>query len=156
MNVELFKCDPIRWPLLYSRILRRCLLFLSIAAVAHFPPARSQSISTYHYDNFRTGWNRNETTLNAQNVPGLQLLTKVILDEQVDAQPLLAAGVAIPGQGTHDVLYVATENNTVYALDATTGAILLVRNDFGPPVPRSAHPGSVTTIRRVTASTRRL
>ena len=153
MNVELFKCDPIRWPLLYSRILRRCLLFLSIAAVAHFPPARSQSISTYHYDNFRTCCN---DTLNAQNVPGLQLLTKVILDEQVDAQPLLATGVAIPGQGTHDVLYVATENNTVYALDATTGAILLVRNDFGPPVPRSAHPGSVTTIRRVTASTRRL
>ena len=134
MSVELFKCDPIRWLLPYSRLLP----LFSIAAVADFSPARSQSISTYHYDNFRTCCN---DTLNAQNVPGLQLLTKVILDEQVDAQPLLATGVAIPGQGTHDVLYVATENNTLYALDATTGAILLVRNDFGPPVPRSALPG---------------
>ena len=36
--------------------------------------------------------------------------------------------------GSHDVVYVATEGNTVYALDATTGAVLVQRN-LGPPVP---------------------
>jgi hypothetical protein len=123
----------------YLRFLRRVLIFLSIATAAHVQTARSQSISTYHYDNLRTGWNPNETTLTPQNVPGLQLLTSVSLDEQVDAQPLLVRGLTIGGQ-THDVLYVATENDTVYALDAVTGAILLTRN-FGQPVPLSVLPG---------------
>jgi hypothetical protein len=62
----------------------------------------------------------------------------VALDDQVDAQPLLVPGVVItvgPYQGTtHDVVYVATEGNTVYAIDAHTGTILLNPN-FGTPVP---------------------
>src|SRR5262249_34843339 len=115
------------------------LLCLSIALAGSAPAARSQSILTYHYDNSRTGWNPNETTLTPQNVPGLQLLASVSLDEQVDAQPLLVRGLTIAG-GTHDVLYVATENDTVYALDAATGAILLSPN-FGTPVPQSVLPG---------------
>ena len=48
-------------------------------------------------------------------------------DGKVDAQPLFLAGVAIPGQGIHNVLYVATEHDSVYAFDADTGASLWQR-----------------------------
>ena len=55
------------------------------------------------------------------------------LDERVNAQPLLITNQSISNVGVHDVVYVATANNTVYAIDATTGAVLLSRN-FGQPV----------------------
>jgi PQQ-like domain len=136
----MYASDPMRSSSCFSRVMLGCLLLLCVAIAGYAPTAQSQSIWTYHYDNLRTGWNFNETILTPQNAPGLQLLTSVPLDEQVTAQPLLVRGVTIPGQGTHDVLYVATENDTVYALDATTGAILLTRN-FGQPVAQSALPG---------------
>ncbi len=65
------------------------------------------------------------------------LLNTVTLDDQVDAQPLLVpnetttVGVA---PGKHDVVYVATENNTVYAIDASSGTLLFQQN-LGSPVP---------------------
>jgi hypothetical protein len=97
-----------------------------------------ESVTTYHYDNYRTGWNQNETVLNATNVNSASfgLLQTVTLDQQVDAQPLVVPGVNITAgnyQGTHDVIYVVTENDTVYAIDAESGTILLSPN-FGPPV----------------------
>ncbi len=96
-------------------------------------------ITTYHYDNGRTGWNQHEITLTPANVGHLRLSTTIALDEQVNAQPLFVPGMTIAG-GRHSVVYVATSNNTIYALDAATGAILLQTN-FGPPVPQSALPG---------------
>ena len=77
-------------------------------------------ITTYHYDNGRTGWNRHETILTPANVGNLRLLSTVALDEQVNAQPLFVPGMTIAG-GRHSVVYVATANNTIYALDAATG-----------------------------------
>ena len=84
------------------------------------------AITTYHYDNYRTGWNQNETVLTPANVgsTAFGLLQTVGLDDQVDAQPLVVPGVIITAgqhQGTHDVVYVATEGNTVYAIDAHSG-----------------------------------
>jgi outer membrane protein assembly factor BamB len=94
----------------------------------------SISVTTYHYDTQRTGWNRNETLLNALTFPAtFGVLQTVALDDQVDAQPLLVPAQQIAG-GPHDVLYVVTENNSVYALDANSGAILVQRN-LGAPVP---------------------
>ncbi len=96
------------------------------------------AITTYHYDNNRTGWNQSETVLTPANVSSSSfgLLQTVALDDQVDAQPLLVPAVQITAgtlQGLHDVVYVATENNTVYAIDAHSGAVLLSPN-FGTPV----------------------
>ncbi|MGB8900996.1 MAG: PQQ-binding-like beta-propeller repeat protein [Methylocella sp.] len=71
----------------------------------------------------------------------IRMSGSVILDDQVDAQPLYVSNQTISGQSApHDVVYVATENNTVYAIDAATGAVLLSRN-LGPPVPMSSLPG---------------
>ena len=96
------------------------------------------SVTTYHYDNYRTGWNHTETTLTPANVkPGsFGLLKTVHLDDQVDAQPLVVPGVTITAgkyPGIHDVVYVVTENNTVYAIDANTRKVLLKPN-FGTPI----------------------
>ena len=96
------------------------------------------ALTTYHYDNNRTGWNQSETVLTPANVgsPSFGLLQTVALDDQVDAQPLVVPGVLITAgkyQGLHDVVYVATENNTVYAIDVHSGTVLLSPN-FGTPV----------------------
>jgi len=98
----------------------------------------SAQITTYHVDNNRTGWNSNETVLTPASVGSSSFgsLHNVALDDQVDAQPLFVPGVNITAgshQGIHDVVYVATEGNTVYAIDAESGAILLNPN-FGKPV----------------------
>ena len=101
--------------------------------------ARGQaSVTTYHYDTYRTGWNQNESVLTPANVgtTTFGVLQNVKLDDQVDAQPLVMPGVQITAgsyRGTHDVVYVATENNTVYAIDVHTGTVLLNPN-FGTPV----------------------
>lgn len=106
------------------------------AALAH-----GVNLTTYHYDNLRTGWNQNETTLTPASIAGANFgyLGQIAVDEQVDAQPLFVANVNIAG-GSHNVLYVATENNTIYAIDADTGAILISQN-YGTAVPYTALPG---------------
>jgi hypothetical protein len=95
-----------------------------------------QDVLTYHGDNLRTGWFSSETQLTPANVNAASfgLLETVTLDGRVDAEPLVALGQTITGQGVHDVVYAATENNSVYALDAASGAVLWQRN-LGTPVP---------------------
>jgi hypothetical protein len=114
------------------------LLNISSLGVGHAAHA-AQAVLTYHYDNGRTGWNSNETTLTPTKVASSSFQAQMVvqLDDQVDAQPLIVPGLAtVGGQSTqgHDVVYVVTENNTVYAIDAVTGAILAQRN-LGAPVP---------------------
>ena len=111
-------------------------MFLVAALVPALPAAQAGSlaVTTYHYDILRTGWNHAETVLSAAAFPAsFGVLQNVVLDDQVDAQPLLVPAEQIAG-GVHDVLYVVTENNSVYALDANSGAVLLQRN-LGAPVP---------------------
>ena len=78
------------------------------------------NVLTYHYDNARDGANTAETTLTPSNVNSADFGKEFSLptDGLVYAQPLLMTGVTIPGQGTRNVLYVATENDSVYAFDA--------------------------------------
>jgi hypothetical protein len=105
------------------------------------------NVITYHNDNLRTGWNQAETVLTPASVAtgGFALQAQAILDGQVDAQPLFLSAQSIPGQGTHDVVYVATENDTVYALDAASGAVL-ASNGLGTPVPQAALPNGCDNV----------
>ena len=77
-------------------------------------------VLTYHNDNARTGQALNEDILSPTNVTmnHFGLLWVLPTMGLVDAQPLYAAGVSIPGQGVHNVLFVATERDIVYAFDA--------------------------------------
>ncbi len=84
------------------------------------------SVLTAHNDVARTGQNLAETTLTTSNVNSATFgkLFRVTLDGKVDAQPLYVPKIAVPNHGTHNLLIVATENDSLYALDADTGAQL--------------------------------
>ena len=105
-----------------------------------------EAVTTYHNDNLRTGWNAHETILTPAKVqsPNFGRLHSVVVDDQVDAQPLIVPRVRMTAgtdQGTHDVVYVATEADSVYAIDAESGDVLLRRN-FGAAVPAYMLPGA--------------
>lgn len=83
-------------------------------------PAVAQKVITSQFDNARSGANRVETTLTPRNV-NVRRFGKIFtlkVDGDVYAQPLFLAGLEIPGKGRHDVLFVATEHDSVYAFDA--------------------------------------
>jgi hypothetical protein len=82
-------------------------------------PALGQ-VTTSQYDNARTGATLNEKVLTSQNVNAKQFgkLGAFKVNGAVYAQPLFVPSVEIPGKGMHDVLFVATEHDSVYAFDA--------------------------------------
>jgi hypothetical protein len=83
------------------------------------------NVTTYHYDNTRTGWNASETDLTPATVSGghFGLLATLSVDDNVFAQPLMVSNFVI-GKTKHNVLIIATGANTVYAFDAQTYATL--------------------------------
>ena len=80
----------------------------------------STDVVTHHYDVSRSGVNSTETLLTTSNVNSTTFgkVGEFAVDGQIDGQALFVSQLAIPGQGNKDVLYVATENDTVYAVDA--------------------------------------
>src|SRR5258706_3231627 len=98
----------------------RCGIAAAVLALALLPrTAGAVNVTTQHNNNQRLGANTSETTLNTANVTVSRfgtLFTDTV-DDQVYGQPLVVTGVNIAG-GTHDVVYLATVNNTVYAFDA--------------------------------------
>jgi PQQ enzyme repeat len=90
------------------------------------PGTTGTAVTTYHNDTARTGQNLTETILTPSNVNSSTFgkLFVINVDGKVDAQPLYLAQVTIPSQGTHNVLYVATEHGSVYGFDADSGTLL--------------------------------
>jgi hypothetical protein len=91
------------------------------------PPGTSgTNVTTYHNDNARSGQNLSETILTPSNVNSSSFgkLFVISVDGKVDAQPLYLTEVNTPSQGTHNVLYVATEHDSVYGFDADSGTLL--------------------------------
>lgn len=95
------------------------VLGATLAALLAGGPAYGQ-VLTSQYDNARTGANLKEKILTPQNVNSRQFgkVFSLPVDGDIYAQPLYLSNVEIPGQGKHDVIFVATEHDTVYAFDA--------------------------------------
>jgi hypothetical protein len=81
----------------------------------------SVNVLTYHNDVARTGQNLNETTLTTANVKSANfgIVGNMSVDGGVDAEPLYVSNLTLGG-GVHNVVYVVTENDSVYAFDADT------------------------------------
>jgi len=94
--------------------------FVNFLTFASLRAEAQVGVWTYHNNNLRTGLNTNETILNLTNVTSTRfgkLLTYPV-DGCAYAQPLYLPNVNIQGQGKHNVIFIATENATVYAFDA--------------------------------------
>ena len=98
--------------------------FVAVATTsssAQLCPAGTVCVTTWQNDTYRTGDNLSEskiTTSSIQSDNFGQLCSVQNLDGQVYAQPLVVTNVAFQNQGTFDVVYVVTENDTLYAINA--------------------------------------
>jgi PKD repeat protein len=106
------------------QMVRRLVVLLLFTATANVTLADPVNILTYHGDNAHTGLNTNETVLTLANVNTntFGTLFTYAVDGYVTAQPLVLMNVAIPSNGVHDVVYVATEHDSIYAFDADSNA----------------------------------
>jgi hypothetical protein len=95
------------------------------AATTPITPVVSTDVVTYKNDVQRTGQNTTESVLTTTNVNSstFGLLRNLQVDGKVDAQPLYLSKLAVAG-ASHNAVFVATENDSLYAFDADTGAVL--------------------------------
>jgi hypothetical protein len=100
------------------------LIALSMALWSALPSVSAaqgfSGVFTQHNDLSRSGQNLGETILTTANVNSKQFgkLFSYPVDNQIYAQPLYVPNVSIPGLGPHNVLYVATEGDSIFAFDA--------------------------------------
>lgn len=103
-------------------------------------------VLTRSHDSARTGANNQETVLTPGNV-GSNLLIKLTSlqfddDPRLEAQPLYVAGIKMSDRKVHDVVYVCTMANNIWAYDATDGSVIWKQNigpEVHPPEPPDPH-----------------
>ncbi len=97
------------------------------------------TVATRSYSNARLGVITTETTLDTSNVNSASFgkLFSLDVDGQVYAEPLYLPAITVPGKGVHNVVYVATQHNSVYAFDADdpTQTAPLWTTNLGPSAP---------------------
>src|ERR1700740_3765467 len=115
-----------------SRMLikRLILLFFSISTNTILNcPGIAADVLTYHNDNARTGWNQNEIVLTPSNgnPNSFGRLFTLLVDGKVDAQPLYISSAAVftgtTPRGSHNLVIVATEHDSVDGFAADTGTL---------------------------------
>jgi hypothetical protein len=122
---------------MYQNLVRWSAIGLLLTQAATCPVALAAvNVTTQHNDNSRTGANLNETILTPANVNEAQFgkLFTLPVDGDIYAQPLYLSGVAIGGT-QHNVVFVATEHDSVFAFDADAlGPPLWTASFLGPNV----------------------
>lgn len=114
------------------RLTAYCLLLFPLALYSQDTAASGPTkVLTYHNDGTRSGANLHETTLTLSNVAlgSFGKLFTNAVDAAVYAQPLYVPGLTIKGV-QHNVVFIATENNTIYAFDADTAGPPLWKVNF--------------------------
>jgi Ricin-type beta-trefoil lectin domain-like len=112
---------------------KKVLFLLSFFFIYSLPGYAQNDVLTWHNDVARTGQNLSEAILTPAlvNSTNFGLIANVVVDGKVDAQPLYASALTLPGQGTHNILYIATENASVYAMNADSGTIYWQKSLLG-------------------------
>lgn len=106
----------------------------------------STSVLTWHNDLARDGQDRIETTLTPGNVNASTFgkVASLPVDGQIYAQPLYYSNVKMADGKRHNVVYVATEHDDVYAFDTDTGTQLWHRSFIDPKNGITTVPASAT------------
>jgi hypothetical protein len=104
-----------------------------------YVPAVVSDWLTYGHDQMRSGNAAGEIAISPSTVKNLALKWSAPVDGKLTAQPLFAGSVQVAGQA-HDLVVAVTSNNSVFGLDAATGAILWSRH-FGAPSGAGSVPG---------------
>ena len=134
----------------------RTMIETALAQITERKPAAAPPTPewlTWQVDPERTGWARAESTLTKANAAKLELQWKAQLDTTPTringystlTDPLIAEGVRTAG-GIKKVVYTASAENNIYALDAATGAVLWQRrfpNNAKPPTPTGNCPNNL-------------
>ncbi len=106
--------------------MRTSALFILPTLVVAVTLGHAQTdVLTWHNDTARTGQNLTEAILTPTqvNATNFGLLTNILVDGKVDAQPLYVSGLYVANSGMHNVLIIATEHDSVYAVDADNGKV---------------------------------
>src|SRR5258708_9338837 len=119
-----------RRALLAAIVAKLGVVFLLLVALCY----GQVSVLTQRNDLARDGLNANETqlTLSSVSVGNFGKLFNLPVDGRVFAQPLYVPNVVIPGNGTHNVVYVATQHDTLFAYDADGQTLQPLWNDDLP------------------------
>lgn len=119
----------------------RVLKVIAAITATSFVCTAQVNVLTANYGNDRTNANVQEKILTTANVAPASFgkVGSFPVDGQVYAQPLYVSGVSIPNKGVHNVLYVATQHNSVFAYDADSVSTpnLLWHVSLGPSVPNT-------------------